>query len=139
MAILLRPPALTVLGVILAIRGFDYFIHMNARISLGPVLASPLSHRIHHSRLEEHVDKDFAAIFPIIDIIFGTWVAPSRRLVPPTGLCIGEEPVRSLADMVVLPFKQWRRLWRDAVARYSSRGDGRRTSELELESISDGR
>jgi sterol desaturase/sphingolipid hydroxylase (fatty acid hydroxylase superfamily) len=121
MAAFIRPPALTVIGVILAIRGFDYFIHLNARIYLGPFIASPLSHRIHHSSLPEHMDKNFAAIFPVIDMIFGTWY-PAVGVPPPTGLCSGER-VNSVFLAAVLPFREWKaQLWRDPVADDRARG-----------------
>jgi sterol desaturase/sphingolipid hydroxylase (fatty acid hydroxylase superfamily) len=49
---------------------------------------NPQRPRIHHSALMEHRDKDFAAIFPIFDILFDTaWVPTpgeytARGLVP---------------------------------------------------------
>jgi sterol desaturase/sphingolipid hydroxylase (fatty acid hydroxylase superfamily) len=36
------------------------------------VLQPPVGHRIHHSPLPEHRDKNFASIFPIWDVLFGT-------------------------------------------------------------------
>lgn len=37
------------------------------------VIYSPIGHRIHHSALDEHRDKNFGSIFPIWDHIFGTY------------------------------------------------------------------
>ncbi len=37
------------------------------------VLYSPIGHRIHHSFLPVHIDKNFGSIFPIWDRMFGTW------------------------------------------------------------------
>lgn len=37
------------------------------------IFVSPLIHRIHHSPLLEHIDKNFGNITPIWDHIFGTW------------------------------------------------------------------
>lgn len=37
------------------------------------VLYSPTGHRIHHSALPEHKDKNFGALFPAWDWIFGTY------------------------------------------------------------------
>ncbi len=54
---------------------WDYFVHSNLRISLGPlkyVLVSPLYHRLHHSSERRHFDKNFADQFVIWDILFGT-------------------------------------------------------------------
>jgi len=51
------------------------FYHANIRMNLGPlryVLVTPQSHRIHHSRLREHRDKNFGVTFSIWDQLFGT-------------------------------------------------------------------
>src|SRR5258706_15193675 len=73
---------------------WGYFIHLNLRLPLGPltpVLGGPHLHRIHHSRLPEHQDKNFAAFFPIFDLLFGTYYPPSRAEYPATGLINGEQ------------------------------------------------
>ncbi|NNE35836.1 MAG: sterol desaturase family protein [Rhodothermales bacterium] len=49
--------------------------HSNVRWTLGPlryVLVTPQSHRIHHSALPEHQDKNFGVLFCIWDRLFGT-------------------------------------------------------------------
>ncbi len=51
-----------------------YFIHANVRLRLGPLewlISSPAFHHWHHTN-DEHRDKNFAAIFPVYDKIFGT-------------------------------------------------------------------
>jgi sterol desaturase/sphingolipid hydroxylase (fatty acid hydroxylase superfamily) len=51
------------------------FTHSNIRMNLGPlkyILVTPQSHRIHHSNLPEHRDKNFANMFAIWDFMFGT-------------------------------------------------------------------
>jgi sterol desaturase/sphingolipid hydroxylase (fatty acid hydroxylase superfamily) len=42
------------------------------------VLQPPVGHRIHHSPLPEHRDKNFASIFPIWDLLFGTAYSGGR-------------------------------------------------------------
>lgn len=37
------------------------------------VLYSPMGHRIHHSALSEHKDKNFGALLPVWDWLFGTY------------------------------------------------------------------
>lgn len=67
---------------------WDYFIHSNLRISLGPFrkwIVGPQYHRVHHSRLAEHVDKNFADRFVIWDRLFGT-ACLDPDTYPPTGL-----------------------------------------------------
>jgi len=53
---------------------WTFFIHANIRCRLGPVewlISSPAFHHWHHTN-DEHRDRNFAAIFPLIDRIFGT-------------------------------------------------------------------
>ncbi len=79
-------------GVLMAYVAFPFFTHANIRLALGPltpVLNGPQLHRIHHSRLPEHADTNFAAMFPLYDIIFGTYRAPRAGEFAPTGLISG--------------------------------------------------
>jgi sterol desaturase/sphingolipid hydroxylase (fatty acid hydroxylase superfamily) len=50
--------------------------HMNVRWQVGKasvLFCSPQVHRIHHSRLPQHRDRNFAFIFPLWDVLFGTY------------------------------------------------------------------
>lgn len=74
LAIMGSPPKIW-LAYFLISATWDYFIHSNLRISLGPlkyVFVSPLYHRLHHSCEREHADKNFGNNFVIWDILFGT-------------------------------------------------------------------
>jgi sterol desaturase/sphingolipid hydroxylase (fatty acid hydroxylase superfamily) len=85
------------------------FAHLNSPIAFGwftRVLCSPQSHRIHHSKSPEHIDKTFAVIFPIWDVIFGTYHHPAKNEWPETGLASGKT-VASVPEAVVLPFLIW--------------------------------
>ncbi len=65
------------------------FSHMNLKLELGrftSFLTGPQLHRLHHSSEERHFDKNFANIFPLWDLLFGTYVAPEKGEFPPTGL-----------------------------------------------------
>lgn len=89
---------------ILAYWGF--FIHANLRLPLGPltrVFSGPQIHRLHHSALPEHFDKNFAANFPIWDILFGTYCHPRSGEWPPTGMADGER-IRGVMHGLILPF-----------------------------------
>lgn len=69
------------------------FEHLAIPIYLGPLnrlIANPANHRIHHSKLPEHFNKNFAAVWPFWDVIFGTYCAPKRGEYPPTGLVSGK-------------------------------------------------
>ena len=90
---------------------WGYFIHMNLRLPLGPltpVFGGPQVHRIHHSNLPEHRDRNFAAFFPIFDVLFGTYYKPERDTYPPTGLHDGED-LNGLVRASAAPFKVWKR------------------------------
>ena len=69
-----------------------FFVHANLRISLGPMswlLTSPAAHRIHHSLDHAQSNRNFAVIFPIWDIVFGTFQRPVANQWPRTGV-LGE-------------------------------------------------
>jgi sterol desaturase/sphingolipid hydroxylase (fatty acid hydroxylase superfamily) len=75
----------------------DGFSHLNYRFpfALGRfvvVLNNPQWHRIHHSVEPEHIDKNFASLFPFMDIIFGTAYFPAKDEFPSTGLVPSERP-----------------------------------------------
>jgi sterol desaturase/sphingolipid hydroxylase (fatty acid hydroxylase superfamily) len=111
---LIRPPLITVPLVALTIGMVGTFIHMNARVGFGRfgwLIASPQNHRIHHSRLPEHMDKNFAQFFPLWDVLFGTYYRARPDEYPPTGLASGEQ-VKTLRGSLLMPFVAWRKmLW----------------------------
>lgn len=95
---------------------WGYFIHMNVRLSMGPltpVFAGPQLHRIHHSLEPQHRDKNFAAAYPVFDILFGTYCPPKSGEFPTTGLSDGED-LNGLARANFAPFVTW---WRAAKSR----------------------
>jgi len=54
---------------------WDYFIHSNLRLNLGPlkhVLVSPQYHRVHHSGDSEQFNRNYADRFVLWDHLFGT-------------------------------------------------------------------
>lgn len=86
------------------------FIHANLRLHFGwasLLVAGPQVHRIHHSRLKIHHDRNFAAFFPVWDRLFGTYHHPAPGEFPPTGVD-GQEEVRSVWEAVTLPFRRQR-------------------------------
>lgn len=95
-----------------------FLAHANLRLRLGvltPLLCGPQVHRIHHSNLPQHRDKNFAQFFPFIDIVFGTYYAPSRTEFPSTGA----PELRSdapIATIMMRPFRLWARSLRKLVS-----------------------
>jgi sterol desaturase/sphingolipid hydroxylase (fatty acid hydroxylase superfamily) len=101
------------------------FKHANLRITLGPLtpfVVGPQLHRLHHSIEPEHRDKNFAAFFPIYDVLFGTYCRPKRSEWPATGLPTGEWP-GSVREASMWPFLAW---WEGIrpVASHSGRAPG---------------
>jgi sterol desaturase/sphingolipid hydroxylase (fatty acid hydroxylase superfamily) len=94
-----------------AFSAWTFFIHANLKLGLGRLswlVDGPQVHRIHHSKLPEHFDRNFAAFFPIWDVIFGTYYHPGRGEFPPTGVT-GEPQVTTLREAAWLPFRTWLR------------------------------
>jgi sterol desaturase/sphingolipid hydroxylase (fatty acid hydroxylase superfamily) len=64
--------------VVLAGTLWGFFIHANWRVRLGPLewlLSTPAFHHWHHTR-RAHADRNFAAMLPVLDRIFGTHYLP---------------------------------------------------------------
>jgi sterol desaturase/sphingolipid hydroxylase (fatty acid hydroxylase superfamily) len=95
-----------------AIAGFIYFInhlcaHLNVRLTLGRFalwFMNPQYHRIHHSIEPQHIDKNFADLFPFWDVLFGTAVLPQPSEFPKTGLIEGNKP-KSLFEGLIWPLR----------------------------------
>lgn len=103
------PPA--VLAVAALFGSIRFFSHMNLRLSLGPFWAAvngPQYHRIHHSPLPQHWNRNFAAFFPIFDILFGTHYRPLPGEFPATGLGTADAP-HNLLEAVFWPLRRWLR------------------------------
>ena len=110
-AVLFKLPPVTIAMVSLIPYAWIYVAHANINLGFGPLwwlLVSPNYHRIHHSLVPEHIDKNFVEWFPIWDIIFGTVVIPRWRECPSTG--VAGVSVRTLPQAYLLPFKGWLRM-----------------------------
>jgi sterol desaturase/sphingolipid hydroxylase (fatty acid hydroxylase superfamily) len=107
--IILGPQTPHFIALFLMFKLWGFVNHTNVRLNLGPltpIISGPQWHRIHHSLNDEHYDKNFAAFFPFIDILFGTYHRPVRNEYPPTGLpaveCEG-----FLREATISPFSTW--------------------------------
>lgn len=69
--------------VIIFNTSWGFFIHSNLRVRLGPLeqmITTPAFHHWHHSKDgEEYANKNYAALFPWIDRLFGTHYLPEAR------------------------------------------------------------
>ncbi len=96
--------------------GFLIFTHCNLRLALGPLslwLCGPQVHRVHHSRLPEHRDRNFAQFFPVIDRVLGTYHAPAREEFPPTGTETLATDAPIVRTALWRPFQIWGELLTD--------------------------
>lgn len=95
--------------------GLSMFYHSAIRVHLrwlDYIVVTPQVHRIHHSALPEHRDKNFADALPVFDIVFGTFERPKRGEFPPTGLGPQSNPPRSLLAAQLGPLLAVARLLR---------------------------
>lgn len=96
--------------------------HSNLRIQFGRasfLWTSSQSHRIHHSLLPEHRDRNFVAVFPLWDVLFGTYYAPKWNEFPPTG--VEDQPdIESFWEVQVFTFREWWKMFRAWRARRST-------------------
>ncbi|WP_420431306.1 sterol desaturase family protein [Candidatus Poriferisocius sp.] len=73
----------------------------------GYVFGCPAHHHIHHSCSPEHVDKNFAFLFPVWDVVFGTFCLPDDNSKVKFGLGDGQEDVyTSCLALYFLPLKK---------------------------------
>ena len=100
----------SVTGVLVIVPYLVFFVillHSNLKWDFGPlrwVFVSPLYHRWHHTTDPEGLDKNFAGLFPIWDILFGTAHFPRRE---PTRFGVNHTPPpESLWGQLLYPFRR---------------------------------
>jgi len=97
---------------------YAILLHANVGWSFGPLryaIASPLFHRWHHTTEEQGLNRNFAPLFPLIDIAFGTFHMPQGQR--PTFLgTIATNVPQSFLGQLVFPFRTHKALSRPAVA-----------------------
>jgi len=82
---------------------YNFFVHANLRVDFGRwswLLNSPAYHRRHHSSRSEHFNSNYAGLFPVYDLLFGTYRRPDGFA--PTGL---EKTPRTFADVALWPVR----------------------------------
>jgi sterol desaturase/sphingolipid hydroxylase (fatty acid hydroxylase superfamily) len=84
------------------------FVHANLNWTLGPfryVLAGPVFHRWHHTAADRGGDKNFAATFPVLDVLFGTFYMPGNARPDAYGVADRAFPP-SFGAQMLYPFRQ---------------------------------
>jgi sterol desaturase/sphingolipid hydroxylase (fatty acid hydroxylase superfamily) len=87
---------------------YALLIHANVDWTYGPLrfaIASPAFHRWHHTTEEEGLDKNFAGLFPFIDLAFGTFYMPPGRQPQRFGI-LGDDVPDGLWAQIVYPFRR---------------------------------
>ncbi|MDJ0676243.1 MAG: sterol desaturase family protein [Calothrix sp. MO_167.B42] len=98
-------PQMTILSAFVATWG--QYIHSDTSIHFGKlsaVFADNAYHRIHHSILERHFDKNFAGFFPVWDQLFGTHHKIEHGRLPDVGLA-DILPPKSVFDYLLMSFQ----------------------------------
>jgi sterol desaturase/sphingolipid hydroxylase (fatty acid hydroxylase superfamily) len=87
---------------------YALLLHANVNWSYGPlryIVASPRFHRWHHTSEEEGLDRNFAGLFPFIDLAFGTFYMPAGRQPQRFGL-VGSVVPDGLFKQLAYPFRR---------------------------------
>jgi sterol desaturase/sphingolipid hydroxylase (fatty acid hydroxylase superfamily) len=87
---------------------YALLLHANVPWSYGPlrhVVASPVFHRWHHTTEQEGLDKNFAGLFPFIDLAFGTFYMPNGRQPERFGI-LGDDVPDGLLRQLAYPFRR---------------------------------
>lgn len=85
---------------------YPIFIHANVSWDYGSLrllIASPAFHRWHHTAETDGIDKNYAALFPFLDLIFGTLYFPKRASTT-YGLGFGQRMKLSMLSQLAHPF-----------------------------------
>jgi sterol desaturase/sphingolipid hydroxylase (fatty acid hydroxylase superfamily) len=85
--------------------------HMNVDWTFGPlkkIFTSPVFHRWHHTTEREGLNKNFAPMLPIYDILFRTYYMPENKR-PETYGIKGETLPESFLRQMIYPFQKRRR------------------------------
>lgn len=85
----------------------QFYIHSSAGAHFGPLrwlLVDNRYHRIHHSVEPQHHDRNFGAMSPLWDWLFGTLHMPKSSEWPDVGLKDVDQPA-GLADWSSLPWR----------------------------------
>lgn len=84
---------------------YGLLLHSNVPWDFGPfrtVFASPAFHRWHHTSEAHGIDKNFAGLFPIWDLLFGTFYLPHHQ---PTQFGITEPIPSTFWHQLMWPFR----------------------------------
>ncbi len=87
---------------------YAIFVHANVPWSFGPlryVIATPAFHRWHHAAEDEGLNRNFAGLFPVFDLLFGTFHMPEGKVPEHFGIPDGDVP-KGIAAQLLYPFRR---------------------------------
>ncbi len=105
--VLLGFSSLAVVSIIPFLTLLAILIHANLDWDFGPlrsIVASPVFHRWHHTDEAEARDKNFAGLFPVWDVLFGTYYMPKDRLPQHFGTTTPVTP--GFVGQMLFPFRR---------------------------------
>lgn len=70
------------------------------------MISSPVFHRWHHTKEAEGRDRNFGALFPVWDILFGTYHMPEGKA--PTVFGTDDPVPQTLGAQLAYPFRSFR-------------------------------
>lgn len=74
------------------------------------VFGSPAHHHVHHSRHPDHLDKNFAFMLPIWDVLFKTYEMPEDNRDVEFGIVEDSSELNSCVNLYAIPFRDAYRL-----------------------------
>lgn len=98
---------LTVAAYLPFITLYAIAIHANLSWDLGPlryVITTPAFHRWHHSAEAEALNKNFAGLLPVFDMVFGTYYFPKEKRATLFGV-VGEAVPAGFVGQLLHPFR----------------------------------
>jgi len=109
------PPAIMGISLLAFLFNFLGYNLRHSHIWLrwpGPLnflFGCPAHHQVHHSYHPDHIDRNFAFMFPVWDLMIGTYCLPETNKDVKIGLGTGEEDeFRTCLGLYLVPF---RKLW----------------------------
>jgi sterol desaturase/sphingolipid hydroxylase (fatty acid hydroxylase superfamily) len=77
------------------------------------IFPSPAHHQVHHSCHPDHLDKNFAFLFPVWDVLFGCYVMPEDNRDVTFGVTAKDrgKELNSCLKLYILPFRDALRLF----------------------------
>lgn len=111
---------LAVIGALGANLAYQFFLHTERQVHLGPlewVLNTPRHHQAHHASNDRCLDANYGGVLIVYDRLFGTFVEAPRNEPLSFGLK-GEAPT---SNPLRILFSEWGRLFSDLAASRSLR------------------